>query len=440
WIISLKMESLVGFHELDNGLTLLGVVAAGDWEHEVYHFLYFDGQDIRGYVPREGNTWNKTTHKAYGNDEEADLADIVEQYGPGADESDVKFDVEAMKNEISQVFVAKDEGHGFLTEEQAKIVLEALDDICGDTVCEGDWQYYMVDVNCSAKTGVCKLQLDMKSSYGEDLWAKDVLDGMDEDALTRKGDAGSGPMGAGPYVAKALETVYRGEEEGVWVRFSFELDGNYKSFGDLIDGDGSDGGDDLKENFWYHFLDCESGAEQILNSLPEAKDKNDNFLTEDQAKTVTDAFDSVCGDTFCGGDFNYYMVGASCSSSTGICELTVDAQPYEEDDRWEEDVLDGVDEDELTRKGDGHGPEDFGSGPYVARILETVSRDKQPGVWLRMSCKLDGNYQNFSQLIEGDGSHGGDDLVEGFYYHFLDCLHSMDPVLAGLCGYTYPTN
>jgi hypothetical protein len=74
------LEGLMGFHTEANGLTYYGVCAGGDWEHPVYFCVYWDGQKLRGYVPTEGNPWNTTTKKAYGNDEDADSKNACERW------------------------------------------------------------------------------------------------------------------------------------------------------------------------------------------------------------------------------------------------------------------------------------------------------------------------------------------------------------------------
>lgn len=62
-------EHIIGFNTLPNNLTYLGVYAGGDWEIPLFFIIYFDGKDLRAYIPSEGNTWNKTTKKAFGNDD-----------------------------------------------------------------------------------------------------------------------------------------------------------------------------------------------------------------------------------------------------------------------------------------------------------------------------------------------------------------------------------
>ena len=61
---------LVGFNTLPNGLTHLGISCGGDWEQSLYWIIYFDGNQLRAYIPTDGNTWNTDNKMAYGNGEE----------------------------------------------------------------------------------------------------------------------------------------------------------------------------------------------------------------------------------------------------------------------------------------------------------------------------------------------------------------------------------
>ena len=75
-------RELMGYRTLDNGLTFLGILAGGDWEISVFFIIYWDGKKLRGYIPSDGNPWNKTTKKAYGNDdgEFSDGEDLKKRY------------------------------------------------------------------------------------------------------------------------------------------------------------------------------------------------------------------------------------------------------------------------------------------------------------------------------------------------------------------------
>lgn len=82
-------EPLMGLRRLgDEGLTIWGMCAGGDWEAPVYFCLYWDGKKVRAYVPTEGNPYNRKTKKAWGNGEEEEADDAP------------PFDPEALKQDI----------------------------------------------------------------------------------------------------------------------------------------------------------------------------------------------------------------------------------------------------------------------------------------------------------------------------------------------------
>lgn len=58
----------LGFQQLNNGFTYIGVIAGGDWEYPIYAIIYHDGTTFRGYVPTKGNTYNTVTKSAFGNE------------------------------------------------------------------------------------------------------------------------------------------------------------------------------------------------------------------------------------------------------------------------------------------------------------------------------------------------------------------------------------
>jgi len=96
-------EGITGFHTLPNGLTYLGVCAGGDWEASLFYIVYFDGQELRGYIPTDGNHWNTDTHTAYGSegdapgvedDEAASSANVQKRFG--VDSTEVLGDMDPM--------------------------------------------------------------------------------------------------------------------------------------------------------------------------------------------------------------------------------------------------------------------------------------------------------------------------------------------------------
>ena len=59
-----------GYQVLPSGIPVLMVNAGGDWEFPICFALYFDGKGIRGYIPTEGNVFDRKSKMAYGNAEE----------------------------------------------------------------------------------------------------------------------------------------------------------------------------------------------------------------------------------------------------------------------------------------------------------------------------------------------------------------------------------
>lgn len=86
---------LGGLQTLDNGFTFLGCAAGGDWEQPVFFIIYWDGSKLRGYIPTEGNVWNKKYKTAYGSEQERE--DFEEENDsddfPSADDAAIEADI-----------------------------------------------------------------------------------------------------------------------------------------------------------------------------------------------------------------------------------------------------------------------------------------------------------------------------------------------------------
>lgn len=95
-------KSVIGYHS-ENGLTWCGFAAGGDWEHPVFFMVYWDGKKLRGYVPTDGNPWNTSTKRAYGNDDVKDLKNAKKRWpdlfadAEEIDSCDFDFDEQAIK-------------------------------------------------------------------------------------------------------------------------------------------------------------------------------------------------------------------------------------------------------------------------------------------------------------------------------------------------------
>ncbi|MHA2280224.1 MAG: hypothetical protein ACXAC5_05095 [Promethearchaeota archaeon] len=61
------------------GVSWIGCAAGGDWEEPVFFMLYMDQGQVRVWIPKEGNCWNRTIKQAFGNDDDSDPVDIKQQ-------------------------------------------------------------------------------------------------------------------------------------------------------------------------------------------------------------------------------------------------------------------------------------------------------------------------------------------------------------------------
>lgn len=72
----------LGYDELSNGIPVLWCAAGGDWEMPVAFCMYL-GEDgkIHAYVPKDGNSFNKETNMAFGNDPDFGQREEIEKFG-----------------------------------------------------------------------------------------------------------------------------------------------------------------------------------------------------------------------------------------------------------------------------------------------------------------------------------------------------------------------
>ena len=69
-----------GFKQITEDFVCFLVEAFGDWEVPMYFILYWDGKELRGYIPTEGNPWNTDEKAAYGNNE-SDEQNAMKRFG-----------------------------------------------------------------------------------------------------------------------------------------------------------------------------------------------------------------------------------------------------------------------------------------------------------------------------------------------------------------------
>lgn len=67
------VDDYLGYITLNNGFTFLGCYGSGDWEEPIYFIVYYDGKNLRGYIPTYGNTFNSYAKTAFGSDYETEV-------------------------------------------------------------------------------------------------------------------------------------------------------------------------------------------------------------------------------------------------------------------------------------------------------------------------------------------------------------------------------
>ena len=106
------------------GVPYLQIRAGGDWESPLVCILYFDGKKLRGYVPKDGNTYNHRTKAAFGNND-SDAADGLKQFGSRYDDSKGYVDVEPDFALLEQDIAKRIEAKGTYSHQQGKVVSKA---------------------------------------------------------------------------------------------------------------------------------------------------------------------------------------------------------------------------------------------------------------------------------------------------------------------------
>lgn len=75
----LGFENLLGLNLTNHGKQFIGMNAGGDWEHPVFFLLYIEGEEIKCYIPKEGNTYNKICMTAFGSEGDSSNFDSLSE-------------------------------------------------------------------------------------------------------------------------------------------------------------------------------------------------------------------------------------------------------------------------------------------------------------------------------------------------------------------------
>lgn len=78
-IFGMDYHTKLGYRTLANKIPVLLCSSNGENEAPVHFLIYWDGKEIRGYIPEKGNTYNTEYRTAYGSEEQSQLYE--ERYG-----------------------------------------------------------------------------------------------------------------------------------------------------------------------------------------------------------------------------------------------------------------------------------------------------------------------------------------------------------------------
>lgn len=152
-----------------DGVPYLQIRAGGDWETPLVCIIYFDGKKLRGYVPKDGNTYNHRTKSAFGNND-SDAAECKTRFGVDCDPDEGCFNVEPALDRIEQDIGARIEAKGTHVYAQGQIVskatdkakrqasIEAKQDLSGPITAD------MVYAVISLAAGAAYVQFELRSS------------------------------------------------------------------------------------------------------------------------------------------------------------------------------------------------------------------------------------------------------------------------------------
>ncbi len=92
------------------GVPYLQIRTGGDWETPLIAMIYFDGKKLRGYVPKDGNSYNHKAKSAFGNnddDNDACIAQFGDRGGTDKEFQDVEPDFTLVDSDVAKRIEAK---------------------------------------------------------------------------------------------------------------------------------------------------------------------------------------------------------------------------------------------------------------------------------------------------------------------------------------------
>jgi hypothetical protein len=305
-------------------------------------------------------------------------------------------------------------GASILSDDEAKSVLVSLDDECPDTFCGGDFSFFLAgdDGSLSCKgTGNCTVNLLAKPAV-DDKFPSDVLDGAGN--LTTVDPFGT--FTARVTGSRTKDTFSNDQE--VFVNIECNLSGDYFTAADVVDASG-----DPTDAFRDNLLDCLGGDNgidfDVLGQLPTFG----GLLTQFEREQLLSALHEECPDTFCGGDFTYFLDGAEGSfqcDNDGRCVVGMTVTPF--DDAWADNPTDGLSADQLTSTAP--------DGSFTVTATGSTSASGETRV--QLECALETNMFDPDEVYDRDSDEASDELRDMFLSCLSDAGGAEQTVLSSL--------
>jgi hypothetical protein len=145
----------------------------------------------------------------------------------------------------------------------------------------------------------------------------------------------------------------------------------------------------------------------------------ESILTVREAEKVRQSLDDICPDTFCAGDFNFYVDDVGCPGD-GRCIVTMHTQEHDGFRADIADILAGRSAESLLSRGTGE------TGPFTASIEDAYT--DADGAWLSVSCDLSGGYFAREDAMNVDRGRYSEKLYSGV----LDCVEALEAMMRAL--------
>lgn len=180
------------------GVPYFLIRAGGDWETPLQCVMYFDGKKLRGYVPKDGNTYNHKTKAAFGNNDN-DVTEAKKQFGDrflGTDDYlDVEPDLALVEQDIAKRIEAKGTysyvSKPVVSKAQAKAAKQA--EIEKDQDLTGPITADMIYAVISPAAGGSYVEFELRSSRRE-LTTEEGGRVVGVPAILKRKEGGSGRM------------------------------------------------------------------------------------------------------------------------------------------------------------------------------------------------------------------------------------------------------